>query len=81
MEFKDLIPVIDPLLNLLRSRKFLIAVFTLVIDVLVAYVPEFEAVRTELLTIFTLVGSLVIAAIAHEDGKAKANGNGSENGS
>lgn len=79
MEFKDLTPIIDPLLNLLRSRKFLIAVFTLVIDVLVAYVPEFEAVRTELLTIFTLIGSLVIAAIAHEDGKAKANG--SENGS
>jgi hypothetical protein len=77
MDFKDLMPIIDPLLNLLRSRKFLIAVFTLVIDVLVAYMPEFEAVRTELLTVFTLVGSLVIATIAHEDGKAKANGNGS----
>jgi len=76
MDFKDLTPIIDPLLNLLRSRKFLIAVFTLVIDVLVAYVPEFEAVRTELLTIFTLIGSLVIAAIAHEDGKVKANGSG-----
>lgn len=72
MELKDITPVIGPLLNLLRSRKFMVAVFTMIIDVVVAYVPELEGVRTELLTIFTLIGSLVIGGIAYEDGKTKS---------
>jgi hypothetical protein len=31
-------------------------------------------VRTELMTVFTLIGSLLVAAIAYEDGQVKANG-------
>jgi hypothetical protein len=66
----SLIPFIGPLLGLLRSRKFLVAVATLVIDVLIAYAPELEAIRAELLAIFTFVGAWLVAAIAYEDGKA-----------
>jgi hypothetical protein len=69
LEQSKLKPIIDPLLNLLRSRKFLVAVFTLVIDVLVAYIPALEPARAELLVIFTLVGSILVGAIAYEDGK------------
>ena len=70
----DLTPFVGPILNLLRSRKFMVALMTLTIDVLVAYVPALEPARAELLTVFTLIGSLLVAAIAYEDGKAKANG-------
>lgn len=67
-------PIVGPLLNLLRSRKFLVAMATLAIDVLVAYAPALEPVRNELLAVFTLIGSLLVAAIAYEDGQAKAGG-------
>ncbi|HEC23427.1 MAG TPA: hypothetical protein ENI95_10985 [Chloroflexi bacterium] len=68
----DLMPFVGPLLKLLRSRKFMVAVMTLVIDVLIAYAPALEPVRGELLSVFTLVGSLLVAAIAYEDGQSKA---------
>jgi hypothetical protein len=64
-------PILDPLIALLRSRKFMIGVMTLVVDLLIAYLPALEPVRAELLTVFTLVGSVLIGAIAYEDGKEK----------
>ena len=71
MENKEkLTPIVDPLLNLLRSRKFMVALMTLLIDVLIAYVPALEPVRHELLAVFTLVGSALIASIAYEDGQS-----------
>jgi len=74
MEQNAVWPIIGPLVNLLRSRKFIVAVVTLAVDVLAAYLPQLEPVRTELMAVFTLVGSLLVAAIAYEDGQAKANG-------
>ena len=65
----DLTPIFGPLLALLRSRKFMAALMTLIVDVIIAYVPTLEPVRAELLTVFTLVGSVLIGAIAYEDGK------------
>jgi len=66
----DLLPFFGPLLALLRSRKFLVAIITIGLDALIAYEPRLEPVRAELLAIFTLVGSMLIGAIAYEDGKA-----------
>lgn len=63
-------PVIAPLLALLRSRKFIVAVITVLLDVLIAYLPSLEPVRSELLTVFTLIGSVLVGSIAYEDGKA-----------
>ena len=64
----DVKPIIGPLVNLLKSRKFMTAVMTILVDVVIAYVPALEPVRGELLTVFTTVGSILIAAIAFEDG-------------
>lgn len=47
----------------------MVAVLTLAIDVIIAYVPELESVRAELLTVFTVVGSILLGAIAYEDGQ------------
>jgi hypothetical protein len=74
MERNTIWPIIGPLVTLLRSRKFIVAVVTLVVDVLVAYLPQMEPVRGELMAVFTLVGSLLVAAIAYEDGQARKNG-------
>lgn len=72
MELKPInfAPIIGPLISLLRSRKFIAALMTLIVDVIIAYAPSLEPVRAELLTVFTVVGSTLIAAIAYEDGQA-----------
>jgi len=63
-------PIIGPLVELLRSRKFIVAVVTLIVDVLIAYLPQLEPAQAELMTVFTLIGSLLVAAIAYEDGQS-----------
>lgn len=70
-EKTDITPIIGPLVDLLRSRKFMVALMTLVVDVLIAYVPALEPARAELLVVFTLIGSLLVGAIAWEDAAAK----------
>lgn len=72
MEAFDITPVLGPLLALLRSRKFLVAVLTLIINVVIAYVPALEAVQTELLSVFTAMAAILIGGIAYEDAAAKA---------
>lgn len=72
MNTEKLIPFFGPLLGLLRSRKFVAALMTLIIDVLIVYAPALEPVRGELLTVFTVIGSMLIAAIAYEDGQRGA---------
>ncbi len=66
-------PILQPLLSLLYSRKFLVTVATILVDVLVALVPELESVQGELLTVFTVLGSILVASIAYEDAAAKRN--------
>jgi hypothetical protein len=67
-------PVIGPLLALLRSRKFIVAVLTVIVDVLVVVIPALEPVQAELLAVLTVLGSALVAAIAYEDGKTKEAG-------
>lgn len=60
-------PLFGPLWLLLSSRKFLVAVSTLITAMLVAQIPELESVRSELIAVFAIVGSALVVAIAHED--------------
>jgi hypothetical protein len=69
------LPLIKPLLALLQSRKFVAALMTLAVDMLIAQAPQLEPVRNELLTVFTLIGLTVIGSIAHEDAAAKTTQN------
>ena len=62
-------PVLGPLLALLRSRKFMAALMTLVVSLLIAYLPALEAVQAELLTVLTVLGSALVGAIAYEDSR------------
>ncbi len=73
-ENNQLTPVIGPILNLLRSRKFMVALMTLIVDVVVAYVPALSEVQDPLLTVFTAVGVALVAAIAYEDAASTATG-------
>jgi len=66
----DIKPIIGPVLNLMKSRKFIVAVMTLIVDVVIAYVPTLEPVRTELLSVFTAIGVALVASIAYEDAAA-----------
>lgn len=64
------VPILGPLLGLLRSRKFLVALMTLIVEVIIALAPALETVRAELLTVLTVIGSMLVAAIAYEDAHA-----------
>ena len=60
-------PVIGPLLGLLKSRKFIVGLSGVVVDIIIAFLPQFEAVRGEMLAVVTFVVSVLIASIAYED--------------
>lgn len=69
---RDVKPVIDPLLALLRSRKFLTAAVALIVSILVAHAPELEAVRGELYTLLLVFALAVIGGTTIEDAAQKA---------
>lgn len=68
------LPVFGPLLRLLRSSKFWAAVIALVVDSILAQVPAFEPVRTELIAVLTFLAGTYIVGTAIEDAAAKRNG-------
>lgn len=66
------LPILGPLLSLLRSRKFMVGVITLVADMIVAQAPDLQPIRTEIVAVLTVLGGILISAIAYEDGKEKS---------
>jgi hypothetical protein len=66
-------PVMGPLLGLLRSRKFWVALATLVVNMLVAQDPRFADIQEVLIATISGLGVMLIHAIAKEDAaKAQA---------
>lgn len=65
------LPLVAPLLALLKSRKFLVAVVTLVVDSIVAQVPELAGSKDVLIAASVAIASVLIGAIAHEDAAEK----------
>jgi len=55
------------MLDLLKSRKFWIAIATLVADIVVASVPQLAEIREELIKVITTIGMVLIGSIAVED--------------
>lgn len=66
----DITPILTPILSLLKSRKFIVAVVALIINLLIAAAPGLEAFRTELVTVVTGLALALIGGIAYEDGAA-----------
>lgn len=66
-------PILKPLLALLKSRKFLVAVLTLLVDTVGSQYPEFAPFREPVYAL----GLAIIATIAVEDFAAKR-GNGGQ---
>ena len=53
--------------ELFKSRKFWTAIIGLLADVIVAFVPDLEPVRIELITSITVIVGLVIGGYGIED--------------
>lgn len=66
------IPVISPLLALLRSRKFIAAVLTLLSSAFFYAFPQFEAFRAPAVVLIGMLAFVLIGSIAYEDGKKEA---------
>jgi hypothetical protein len=64
-------PIVSPLLLLLRSRKFLLAVIGIVLDTIIALHPDLAPMREELLIGCTTIIGVLIGGISYEDGKEK----------
>ncbi len=76
---KQPIPILGPLFSVLfLSRKGQIWFVSLIVMVLVAYLPVLEEVRQQLMDVLMivwgLISAVIIAAIAYEDGQAKEAG-------
>lgn len=59
--------VLGPLAALLRSRKVMVALVSLLVAVLVGLVPELEPVQAELILVITVVAAALIGGTAAED--------------
>lgn len=64
-------PIVSPLLLLLKSRKFLLAVVGIVLDTIIALHPDLAPMREELLIGVTTIVGVLIGGIAYEDGSEK----------
>lgn len=64
-------PLVSPLLLLLRSRKFLLAVIGIFLDTVIALHPDLAPMREELLLGVTAIIGVLIGGIAYEDGSEK----------
>ena len=64
------VPIIEPLLLLLKSRRVMLSVINLVIVGLIMWIPELETLQTELLTILTAVYLALVTGISWEDAAA-----------
>jgi hypothetical protein len=60
-------PVLGPILAMLRSRKFIIALASFLISLLTMAVPELAEVRESLLTVTIVLGLALIGGITLED--------------
>ena len=60
-------PVIFPLLNLLRSRKFIVALAAIISSILVSKIPELRPYTAEIMTGIITLGLVLVGGIAFED--------------
>ena len=67
----DVTPVIGPIMAILRSRKFIVALASLLVSLLVLAIPDLTEVRGELLTLLVAFGLALIGGITIEDAAAK----------
>lgn len=64
-------PVITPIIALLKSRKVVVALTTLIVNGVVVLVPQLEPVQPELMVVLSAIGGILIGAIAYEDAAQK----------
>lgn len=60
-------PIWTPLLLLLKSRKVIVSLCALLLNLLIAALPELEPLRGELMTVITGLALALIGGIAYED--------------
>ncbi len=64
-------PVLSPGIQLLRSRKTIVALVTALVNIAVLLVPSLQPVQGELVVVFTILGSVLMASISWEDSATK----------
>lgn len=72
-------PIVQPVLDLLRSRAFIVMIVTALVNMIIIAVPEFAQYRDDLIGVVTGLALAVIGKMALEDsaqkyGDAKAKG-------
>lgn len=65
---------VTPILLLLKSRKVIVSLSALLLNLLIVAVPELAPLRGELMTVITALALALIGGIAYEDGARTARG-------
>lgn len=60
-------PILEPLVLLFKSRRFLTAVIGVLVTLLIYAVPGIESIRVELTTVFVSLALAVIGGLSWED--------------
>jgi hypothetical protein len=60
-------PVLDPILMLLKSRRFWVLIIAAIVDVLIAAVPDLSTSRDVLIAAVTAVAGVVVHGFSMED--------------
>ncbi len=63
----NLQPIVAPILALLKSRKVIVSLCALLLNLLVTLVPQLATYRSELMTVITGLALALIGGIAYED--------------
>lgn len=73
MDKNERTPLLDPIIMLLRSRRFVTAVVTVFVSWLVSTAPGLEGSKDTLITAVVTIGGVVIGGFSLEDfGEAQA---------
>lgn len=68
-------PIIEPIMLLLKSRRFITAVAGILISLVIFAIPELETMRAEITTIVVTLASVFIVGQSVEDAAAAARAN------
>lgn len=68
----DRTPVLDPLLLLLKSRRVVVALVSLLVSLLILAFPELDTIQHELLTLILSLAMMLIGGYSLEDAASAA---------
>lgn len=63
--------LLDPILGLLKSKRFVTMIVTALVSIIVSLIPALDSARDSLLLVFVTLGGALVGGYSYEDGQAQ----------